>query len=566
MSKLTDIHNIKKDFPTDFSKDLTDVVKLLTMPSSKKVKTDIPQVFGSASFKVNYPSDYDFFQKLTIDNNKIKLLPEFKKIIKKLLSYPYIYIGDIKCGEIEEWRIIPLKTNELNYNERLPQMINKVEELKNNKIISKKESDEFIDLLKPSLKALDLAMIKDKIRIEILRWKPIDILNGFVIYRNMKFMFNDMLFNTNALMKIDVIGWVEGIRYTEITMVYMILAKEKFLTASFDNIINEIRDAIPNLLNQGKYMKIAKRISTLERLRPKPNQKMLKVIFNLVNSDLGVLNQIVSDLTNIEFLVENKYQIPKEKYLFEIDQLKNRLSNITNELYQKYELEVIDLIDKNETSKIQLKKIDELKKKISLILNTETKKYLIEHKILPIDKYFLPNIYGTGIWKTIIKGINYISNKFPASDEYATNIEEGEEHGVLLLPNGKFGRANYMGPGTEVLKRLKRGDVPRTAMDELSRAHDIRYNLSTSQKDIEKADEIFIKGAEKIQKEKLDNLFNIYVAKIPIQTKLYAERKGIIKPMFKKLEDSIKDFTNDEMNLMKDTLKTAEKKGYGKKK
>jgi hypothetical protein len=183
-----------------------------------------------------------------------------------------------------------------------------------------------------------------------------------------------------------------------------------------------------------------------------------------------------------------------------------------------------------------------------------------EYGLYPIPKKYLPIEFGgEGIMDTIVKGINYVSNKFKPSDKEATEIEAGEKHGILILPNGKIGRANYMGPGTNLIKRLKRGDKPRTEMDELSRAHDIRYDLAKSQNDIEEADRIFIKGAKKIRKEGKDNSFNTYVGQVPIQAKLFAEKKGLIKPTFKK--GQILD--KEEEELLEKTLASAIQKGYG---
>ena len=59
---------------------------------------------------------------------------------------------------------------------------------------------------------------------------------------------------------------------------------------------------------------------------------------------------------------------------------------------------------------------------------------------------------------------------------------------LSIVDNGKFGVANYMGPGTHLKERLARGDPPRTMEDRVAQAHDIRYALAKSQKDVAAAD------------------------------------------------------------------------------
>ena len=48
-----------------------------------------------------------------------------------------------------------------------------------------------------------------------------------------------------------------------------------------------------------------------------------------------------------------------------------------------------------------------------------------------------------------------IKNLLPDSDETARPAFAGERHAILQLPNGKYGIGNYIGPGTQVIKRLK---------------------------------------------------------------------------------------------------------------
>lgn len=86
------------------------------------------------------------------------------------------------------------------------------------------------------------------------------------------------------------------------------------------------------------------------------------------------------------------------------------------------------------------------------------------------------DIYDSGI---VQKAIDFI----PDSDENARKPYPGERHALLKLKNGKMGRANYMGPGTDIIKRLKRNDPPRTYSDGVAKIHDIDYYMASGAPD-----------------------------------------------------------------------------------
>ena len=60
----------------------------------------------------------------------------------------------------------------------------------------------------------------------------------------------------------------------------------------------------------------------------------------------------------------------------------------------------------------------------------------------------------------------------------------------------------YMGPGTKLQKRLKRGDPGINRLDRISKTHDIDYSKARSLKDKHKADRKMIKSIEKLPGKK----------------------------------------------------------------
>ena len=60
----------------------------------------------------------------------------------------------------------------------------------------------------------------------------------------------------------------------------------------------------------------------------------------------------------------------------------------------------------------------------------------------------------------------------------------------------------YMGPGTHLEKRLKRGDPGINRLDRISKTHDIDYSHARSLRDKHKADRKMIKSIEKLPGKK----------------------------------------------------------------
>ena len=116
-----------------------------------------------------------------------------------------------------------------------------------------------------------------------------------------------------------------------------------------------------------------------------------------------------------------------------------------------------------------------------------------------------------------------ISNMMPDSDSNARPLYSGEIHSLLKLPNGKMGRANYMGPNTHIIERIRRGDIPRTYSDKESQAHDLRYGFATSNAEVRLADNKMIDVMKNAKAKGLDSIFNTTQGMKIIQAKTKLE-------------------------------------------
>jgi hypothetical protein len=166
---------------------------------------------------------------------------------------------------------------------------------------------------------------------------------------------------------------------------------------------------------------------------------------------------------------------------------------------------------------------------------------------------------SSGINKGIAKGINMIPN----SDDTGRPAFPGERHALLKLKNGKFGIGNYIGPNTQIMKRLNRGDPPRTLTDKVAQVHDIRYSLSTSARDIRNADEKMVKKIKQIELNRTDSRFNTTQGKKLIQAKMKLEDKGLLSA---KRFSKMKGASPSDKPILEAKLKELEQQGYGKRK
>ena len=146
----------------------------------------------------------------------------------------------------------------------------------------------------------------------------------------------------------------------------------------------------------------------------------------------------------------------------------------------------------------------------------------------------------------------------------------GEKHAILDRGGGRgYVGANYMGPGTNVKKRLQRGDIGITPVDMLAMKHDVAYRKAQGAKSkadqlrmIRKADEDMVAGLKKIVALGADNPMNIKQAQLII-AKLGAEKAGLIsKGSF---GGELEKISKEEMNLLNKAETGLTQMGYGKK-
>lgn len=182
-------------------------------------------------------------------------------------------------------------------------------------------------------------------------------------------------------------------------------------------------------------------------------------------------------------------------------------------------------------------------------------KYLYDHRDNIADAY--TSELGTTL-----------RNMIPDSDNTARPGFAGEKHMILELKNGKNGVANYMGPGTQVVQRLKREDPGRTPSDMVAKRHDIDYAIAQSARtkadqltQVRAADNRMIKSLQKLNNEGGDANRNIQAGMRLIQAKKLGEDSGILSK--DKFVGNLRNIPDDEKILLMSNRARLTQQGYG---
>jgi len=155
--------------------------------------------------------------------------------------------------------------------------------------------------------------------VEPIRWTPKEIEDG----KTSKGITLEDALRTGGRTKIDTMA-VIGTRYVEIGCVY--LYGDRVKPPDEDDLVKELEKGMEEELLDGNYWKALKRYFSILRLTETKPKKM-DILTNIFNSDLGRLYSVISDISVLEYLLENGAG-RSEIMSREIAGFKARLSNI----------------------------------------------------------------------------------------------------------------------------------------------------------------------------------------------------------------------------------------------
>jgi predicted DNA-binding transcriptional regulator len=397
-----------KQYPTNYPADAVAILDSMSVTKGKGV-----ELVGSMSLRSQqYAGDYDAndFIKLEYQTSEEALnhcASEFREAIRRTSKLANAYIGDIKCGEVAEWRVFGEDTRVHNgkvigYNAETSR--SKVRALRRAQIITPTEEKETLALLPTKPTPIQLVKAKDSIKFHIIRWSVAEVLEGEKRLNDGRIYTLQDGFSSQAITKVDVVAWIQNNRYTEFSMIYFLFNKGKALNPVEFDYEDSLKESILYYASEGMYFKVLKRQFSLAKF--KDDQKQIEKLTAVLNSDLGRLYHIISDIRTLIFLLEEQSKLRMSDIKFEIDQFKGRMANIYSlDPFLKKEFVFLGYINsalKTTSSKQLLGILKSMDRTMSNILGKASQKFVggkaepkgtdelesLSHEIKALDLYY----------------------------------------------------------------------------------------------------------------------------------------------------------------------------------
>jgi hypothetical protein len=307
----------EKGFPDNYTASAISVLRAMSISNLREFL-----LVGSASIRSQqYAGDFDGLD----SSSDVGIVVKLQNIVKNIRSLKDCYISETKIGDVPEWNVFRrtarLEGDKIiDFNIKESQTV--VDKLKADNIINPKEANDAHDMLNKATDPVGFINAKKEIRFHILRWMPIDILNGFLEYRHHKFDLNDAI-HSGGLIKYDVIS-NQSDRFTEFSVMYNVFKGKKLITEKPINLTESLKEDI-TFYEPNNPFKALKRFFALAKSHKQSHRA--DELIHLLNSDLGRLYQIIGDLSTLHRLLEiNKGSEADIRQ--QIDDMRSRMGNI----------------------------------------------------------------------------------------------------------------------------------------------------------------------------------------------------------------------------------------------
>ena len=307
---------VKKQYPKQYPQQTVRVLRAMSFTDGKMIK-----IVGSASEQSQlYFADYDADEDVSLHYKTIEealdyLEKRFKEMLRDLKKIPNTYIGDIKSGIIEDWRIIPEDRKETKAS-----YLNKIDALLKAEIITLKEAD----LAKEIINNSTYEQAKAELKFHIVRWTPQQVFKGSQRLRDGRNYTLKDAFASDSITKLDVVSLIEG-RYTELSCMYNFINNGKVINNTDMDIEKSLKESINLYTVEGNPFKVLKRRYALAKLFN--DAQRMKTISKSLNSSLGLLYVIYSDIKTLADLMEAEH-LPKQKVENAIQEFKEKMIQI----------------------------------------------------------------------------------------------------------------------------------------------------------------------------------------------------------------------------------------------
>lgn len=375
----------KKTYPLNYPSDVMNIVKAMSFSKGRDVV-----IQGSMSLKSQqYAGDYDMTEDVKVNKPRKAALSylckRFQDIIRGLLAFKNLYVGDIKAGIIEDWRIIPETAAVINGKVKgysAGEARQRLAALEH--IMTKEEVEEARKLLKDRPTPADFFEAVDQLKFHIVRWKPKDVLRGYLVLRDGHHYTLAEAFSAPYIVKLDAVGYIHNNKFSDFSIIYSFSDEKGQINRYSVDVRKELIQSYLSYHYAGDYFKAAKRQFSIAKAEG--NKKKIIAYNAMFNSDLGRLYSIISDANTILYLLENEKDIPIEKIRYELDQFRGRLGNIysigsvgTEGTLRKI-LSMTEL-PAGEARTTLKRQMEALVEGFSKALNLATQSYLREHSL-----------------------------------------------------------------------------------------------------------------------------------------------------------------------------------------
>lgn len=370
--------------------------------------------FGSWTYKSQlYPGDVDLIEveeKCCSLDSALNIFTKYvQKVVKNILKNKKYYLADIKAGFDYVYKLDSLGS--LTFDSKGKAIIRdfdknkflvEIKQLYMNKLLSRSETTKLLKLGKLKINQKSFEEIYKMLREKwLLRWSAQEILKGKKVLIGGRIKKLKDAINEPTLTKVDMITMINGkfIEFSNVFVFYLVDKKGERKLLNFTDDLRplsfQLKQDIQKLaFSDHKYFKMVKRMWSLARISG--DYKMIKILTPLMQTDLGRLSQIVSELDTLGLLLEYIKSPPFPSIAQQVDGFKYRLESIYEiDLPRDDLFRYIDNLGKHmkntkSNKSYLIKHLGNLKKYLHEILASTTLQQLKKLKIWPLPKSYLP--------------------------------------------------------------------------------------------------------------------------------------------------------------------------------
>lgn len=435
--------------------------------------------YGSWVYKSQqYPGDIDVTELVShccdIETATKEFVKDTQRVIKNIQKKGNnSYVGDIKAG----WDpVFKINIGDLTFNKvGKPKILNycpdQIRELLESvhrlKLMTTPELNNFLKLVPNKIDQLGFETLHKELRKKwLLRWDPEEVIQGYKILSRDRVLTLAEAINMPTMTKVDMWTNVNGrfVEFSNVLSYYLVDKKKKKILLNF---INKPEQLIPQLKQEiQKYAftelefkpyKMVKRMWSLARITK--DYKMIEILTPIMQTDLGRISQINSEMETIVLMLESIKKPPMKEIIDEIDSWKYRLDSV-------YELDIdfdnlIKIFDKITSSKTTntkgnkkyiIEKLTKIRETFKHIVEKETMIQLKRFNLYPPPPNYLPAVN----FSTLRDGENLVIGDLDCKKE-GSGCEDCDGNGILF--NGNIGLKGGIVEGDEYPSPFKKNKV-----------------------------------------------------------------------------------------------------------